>query len=84
MIQVLRERHETPEELARRLETAGGRNRFGEANYRVIWGWNRLAWIGGKFEDRDAHGSSIIGQESGKDSQRCREREKQKWRLRFH
>jgi hypothetical protein len=39
-----------------RLARAGGINRFGEANYRAVWGWNRLAWIGGKFEDRDEHG----------------------------
>ena len=58
-IQVIRETHETPEEVARRLEAAGGRNRFGEPNYRVTWGWNRLAWIGGKFEDRDAHGDLV-------------------------
>jgi hypothetical protein len=25
----------------------------------VIWGWNRLAWIGGKFEDRDAQGDLL-------------------------
>ncbi|HLZ14321.1 MAG TPA: hypothetical protein VKP58_17195 [Candidatus Acidoferrum sp.] len=56
MIQVVRETHETPEAVARRLELAGGRNRFGEANYRAVWGWNRLAWIGGKFEDRDERG----------------------------
>jgi len=56
VIQVVRETHETPEAVARRLELAGGRNRFGEANYRAVWGWNRLAWIGGKFEDRDERG----------------------------
>lgn len=55
-IQILRETHETPESVARRLELAGARNRFGEPNYRAVWGWNRLAWIGGKFEDRDEHG----------------------------
>jgi hypothetical protein len=55
-IHVLRETHETPEGVARRLELAGARNRFGEPNYRAVWGWNRLAWIGGKFEDRDEHG----------------------------
>lgn len=27
--------------------------------YRLIWGWNRLAWIGGKFEDRAENGSLI-------------------------
>src|SRR5256885_9909052 len=55
-ILVLRERHETPESVARILELAGGRNRFSEPNYRAVWGWNRIAWIGGKFEDRDEHG----------------------------
>lgn len=59
MIQVLRETHETPETVARRLYLAGGVNRYGEANYRVLWGWNRLGWIGGKFEDRDERGDLI-------------------------
>ncbi len=58
-ILVLRETHETPESVSRRLQGAGGVNRFGEANYRAIWGWNRLAWIGGKFEDRDQHGALL-------------------------
>jgi hypothetical protein len=55
-VTVLRETHDTPESVARVLELAGGRNRFAEANYRAVWGWNRLAWIGGKFEDRDEQG----------------------------
>jgi len=59
MIHVVRERHETPENVAQRLERAGGMNRYGEANYRVMWGWNRLAWIGGKFEDRDERGDLL-------------------------
>jgi hypothetical protein len=59
MIQIVRERHETPESVARRLELAGGLNRCGEANYRVVWGWNRLAWVGGKFEDRDENGELL-------------------------
>jgi len=56
MIRVVRETHDTPESVAQRLARAGGNNRFGEPNYRAVWGWNRLAWIGGKFEDRDEHG----------------------------
>jgi hypothetical protein len=56
MILVVRETHDTPETAAHRLERAGGHNRYGEPNYRVVWGWNRLAWIGGKFEDRNEHG----------------------------
>ncbi len=59
MIRIIRETHEAPESVARILELAGGRNRFGEANYRAVWGWNRLAWIGGKFEDRDEHGALL-------------------------
>ena len=59
MIQVLRETHATPEDVVHRLARAGGLNRFGEPNYRAIWGWNRLAWIGGKFEDRDEHGTLL-------------------------
>jgi len=59
MIQVLRETHDTPESVAQRLARAGGINGFGEPNYRAIWGWNRLAWIGGKFEDRDEHGALL-------------------------
>jgi hypothetical protein len=58
-IQVLRETHATPESVTRRLLIAGGTNRFGQPNYRAIWGWNRLAWIGGKFEDRDEHGALL-------------------------
>ena len=59
MIHVVRETHETPEAVARRLELSGGRNPFGEPNYRAVWGWNRLAWIGGKFEDRDETGALL-------------------------
>jgi len=59
MLKVIRETHNTPDAVARRLEVAGGRNPFGEANYRAIWGWNRLAWIGGKFEERDESGALI-------------------------
>lgn len=60
MIRILRETHETPVNVAWRLERAGGRNVFGEANYRAVWGWNRLAWIGGKFEERDPATGSLL------------------------
>ena len=59
---VLRESHETPENVTRRLERAGGINRFGEPNYRAVWGWNRLAWIGGKFEEHDPATGSLLRQ----------------------
>jgi len=59
MIEVTRENHEAPAELQARLERAGGCNRYGEANFRVVWGWSRLAWIGGKWTDTDASGNVI-------------------------
>ena len=59
MIQVLRENKIVPAEIQARLTLAGGRNRFGEPNFRVVWGWSRLAWIGGKWEDRDNDGRLI-------------------------
>jgi hypothetical protein len=60
MHRVLRETHETPESVARCLRSAGGINRFGEPNYRAVWGWNRLEWIGGKFEERDPATGSLL------------------------
>src|SRR5229473_130998 len=60
MISVLRETHDTPEAVARSLELAGGINRFREPNYRAVWGWNRLAWIGGKFEERDPATGALL------------------------
>lgn len=60
MICVLRETHDTPEDVARRLALAGGSNRFGEPNYRACWGWNRLTWIGGKWEDRDPQTGALL------------------------
>ena len=59
MICVLRETHEAPASVARRLEIAGGTNRFRQPNYRAVWGWSRLGWIGGKWEDRDARGALV-------------------------
>lgn len=57
MIQVLRETHATPRDVAARVAAAGGLNRFGEPNFRVVWGWNRLTWIGGKWTLFDSHGN---------------------------
>ena len=59
MIRVIRETHETPASVTRRLEIAGGANRFGQPNYRAVWGWSRLGWIGGKWEDRNSAGDLV-------------------------
>ncbi len=54
VIQVTRETHEAPASAQQRLARAGGRNCYGEANFRVVWGGSRLTWIGGRWIDRDA------------------------------
>ena len=60
MIQIIRETHEAPAAVARELALAGGYNRLGEPNYRAVWGWSRLDWIGGKWEDRDPVSGTIL------------------------
>lgn len=55
-IKVVRETHETPEYVTERLIRAGGLNRFGEPNYRAVWGWNRLTLIGGEWEQDNLDG----------------------------
>ena len=60
MISVLRETQDVPDGVARALLLAGGRNPFGEANYRAVWGWSRLDWIGGKWEDRDPANGALL------------------------
>jgi hypothetical protein len=59
MIRIVRETHRTPLLVAEELSRAGGCNRFGEPNYRAVWGWSRLDWIGGKWEDRDSCGNLL-------------------------
>lgn len=59
MIFVTRETHETPADVALVLRLAGGLNRYGEPNYRAVWGANRLDWIGGKWEDHDKDGNLV-------------------------
>ncbi len=59
MVEVMRESHFAPRVWRRGSWWLAGAMCLGEANFRVVWGWNRLAWIGGKFEDRDEHGRLI-------------------------
>src|ERR1700690_343690 len=64
MIHILRETHNAPADVARELLLAGGRNLFGEANYRAVWGWARLGWVGGEWGDRDPAPEGV-GREGG-------------------
>jgi hypothetical protein len=59
MIEVIREAKRTPAEVEERLARAGGLNLYGRPVFRVVWGWSRPTWIGGKWTDRDEHGNVI-------------------------
>jgi len=59
MIRVVRETHDPPAFIERALRLAGGANPYGEPNFRAVWGWSRLTWIGGRWEDRDADGRLV-------------------------
>jgi len=59
MIRVVRETHEAPAGIQERVARAGGSNCYGEPNFRVVWGGARLAWIGGRWSDRDSHGNLV-------------------------
>ena len=44
---------EAPKWAVEILHHAGGVNIFGEDCYRLVWGYNRLSWKGGLWEDRE-------------------------------
>lgn len=52
--------YETPAWAAKIIEDAGGKNPRGESLYRLIWGANRLSWVGGKWVDRDPNTKAVI------------------------
>jgi|SRR5271156_6098893 len=58
-IRVTRETYDTPPGIRERVLAAGGANRYGEANFRVVWGGSRLTWMGGRWTDRDGSGNVI-------------------------
>lgn len=49
----VREHYEAPECVQRVFEIYGGRNRFGEPNFRAVWSESHLDWLGGKITDID-------------------------------
>lgn len=48
---------EIPKTLETRLIAVGGLNRFGDANFRVVWGPDRLTWVGGEWAIFDENGN---------------------------
>jgi hypothetical protein len=50
---------EVPKDVAAHLTRVGGRNLYGEPNYRLVWGPSRLEWMGGKFEAKEFGGAHV-------------------------
>jgi hypothetical protein len=59
VIRIVRETHEAPASIQEHITGAGGLNRFGEPNFRIVWGGSRLTWIGGRWTDYDAQGNVV-------------------------
>lgn len=59
-VKILRETHEAPESIQRILETYGGRNPYGEPNFRAVWSESRLDWVCGKWTDTDESGEVVL------------------------
>lgn len=53
MIEVVTENKRCPAWIQQRITRAGGRNLYGQPNFRLVWGWSRLTWVGGKWEEWD-------------------------------
>lgn len=58
-VRIGREVKWVPKEIEALATRAGGRNLFGEPNYRVVWGWSRLTIIAGEWTDSDRHGNIL-------------------------
>src|SRR4051812_31539326 len=43
--------HQCPPEIARQLEIAGGLNPYGEAMFRLVWGYDRIVTMTGEWQE---------------------------------
>ncbi len=48
---------QTPAHIEKLLREKGGANPHGQPNFRVVWGRDRLTWLGGAFNDHDDSGN---------------------------
>jgi hypothetical protein len=59
------EHHVCPEHIAESLRVAGGENRFGEPNFRVVWGYDRIVPMTGKWEEWAKYGAMLTDKMTG-------------------
>lgn len=59
------ETRECPPEIARSLKIAGGLNRFAEAMFRVVWGYNRIVPMHGEWQDWEKSRATLTDKVTG-------------------
>lgn len=59
------ELHDTPAEVEREITLAGGLNRFGQPNFRVVWGFNRIVPMSGSWEKWEHMRGTLLDKETG-------------------
>lgn len=59
------EHHECPESVARELEIAGGLNRYGKPNFRLVWGWNRIVPMSGEWQEFEHMAATLTDKLTG-------------------
>jgi hypothetical protein len=64
------EHHACPKSVAEQLRLAGGENRFGDPNFRVIWGYDRIVPITGEWQDFEQYVATLTDKLTGISRQR--------------
>jgi hypothetical protein len=59
-LQVVIESKRVPYHVQQRVRRAGGENLYGQPMYRVVWGWDRQAWLCGAFEEHDKDQAGVF------------------------
>jgi hypothetical protein len=59
-----------PPEVAQELAVAGGLNRFGEPNFRVVWGYNRIVPMTGEWQEWEHSVAKLTDKLTGFSEQR--------------
>jgi hypothetical protein len=59
------EHHNCPENVKDELLLAGGVNRFGEPNYRIVWGYDRIVPIYGEWQEWERYQGTLTDKFTG-------------------
>jgi hypothetical protein len=59
------EKRECPAAIAKELEVAGGLNRYGDPNFRVVWGFNRIVPMSGEWQEWEHMQANLLDKQTG-------------------